>query len=84
MIKWSYSGLKEYVNCPRQYYETRVVKNFVKKQTGQMLYGTAVHSALEDYVKDGRPLERNYERYQSMLDALLSIDGERHAEYKMA
>lgn len=84
MIKWSYSGLKDYVNCPRQYYEVKVAKNFVKRPTQQMLYGTAVHSALEEYVKEGRPLEKNYERYQPMLDALLDIDGERYPEYRMA
>ena len=84
MIKWSYSGLKDYVNCPRQYYEVKVAKNFTKRPTQQMLYGTAVHKALEDYVGDGKPLEKNYERYQPMLDALLTIEGERLPEYRMA
>lgn len=84
MIKWSYSGLKDYVNCPRQYYEVKVAKNFTKRPTQQMLYGTAVHKALEDYVADNKPLEKNYERYQPMLDALLQIDGERFPEYRMA
>jgi CRISPR/Cas system-associated exonuclease Cas4 (RecB family) len=73
VIKWSYSGLKDYVNCPRQYYEVKVAKNFTKRPTQQMLYGTAVHKALEDYVGEGKPLEKNYERYQPMLDALLTI-----------
>lgn len=84
MIKWSYSGLKDYVNCPRQYYEVKVAKNFIKRPTQQMLYGTAVHKALEDYVGEGKPLEKNYERYQPMLDALLTIEGERLPEYRMA
>ena len=84
MIKWSYSGLKDYVNCPRQYYEVKVAKNFVKRPTEQMLYGTAVHNALENYVKKGEALQKNYERYQHMLDALLEIDGERLPEYRMA
>lgn len=84
MIKWSYSGLKDYVNCPRQYYEVKVAKTFFKKPTEQMLYGTAVHSALEDYVSKGKPLEKNYERYRPLLDALLEIEGERYPEYRMA
>ena len=29
MIKWSYSSLKQYKTCPKQYYEIRVAKNFV-------------------------------------------------------
>lgn len=84
MIKWSYSGLKEYVNCPHQYAEVKVKKNFVKKVTKEMLYGTEVHRALEDYVRDGTPLLKNYERYKPMLDALLEIEGIRYPEYKMA
>jgi hypothetical protein len=64
VIKWSYSGLKEYVNCPRQYYHTRVAKDFVKPPTEQMLYGTAVHQACEDYVRDMTPLAKNYERFK--------------------
>ena len=84
MIKWSYSGLKDYVNCPRQYYVVKVAKNFTKRPTQQMLYGTAVHKALVDYVGEGKPLEKNYERYQPMLDALLTIEGERLPEYRMA
>lgn len=84
MIKWSYSSLKDYVTCPRQYYEVKVAKTFFKKPTQQMLYGSAVHKALEDYTKEKVPLEKNYERYQPMLDALLDIDGEKLPEYRMA
>lgn len=84
MIKWSYSGLKEFTNCPKQYYHTRVAKDFVKLPTEQMLYGTAVHKACEDYVRDMTPLARNYERFKPMLDALLEIDGARYPEYRMA
>lgn len=84
MIKWSYSSLKDYVTCPRQYYEVKVAKTFFKKPTQQMLYGSAVHKALEDYTKEKVPLEKNYERYQPMLDALLDIDGEKLSEYRMA
>ena len=84
MIKWSFSSLKDYVTCPKQYYEVKVAKNFKKHPTQQMLYGLTVHKALEDYVTDNKPLEKNYERYQPMLDALLEIEGERYPEYRMA
>jgi len=26
---WSYSSLKQYQNCPKQYYEIRVLKNYL-------------------------------------------------------
>jgi len=83
-VKWSYSSLKDYVNCPKQYYEVKIVRNFTKKTTPQMLYGNEVHRALENYTKHRTPLPKNYARYQPPLDALLAIDGEVFPEYKMA
>lgn len=84
MTKWSFSGLKDFINCPRQYHQVKVKQNFVKKVTEQMLYGTAVHKALEDYVRDGTPLAKNYERFKDAVDALMQIPGERHPELQMA
>lgn len=83
-IQWSYSGLKDYQNCPRQYHEVKVLKNYTKKQTQQMLYGTQVHSALEDYVRDGKPLAKNYQQYQRQLDPLRDMPGQKYPEHKMA
>lgn len=83
-IQWSYSGLKDFVNCPRQYHEVKVLKRFQKKATQQMLYGTAVHSALEHYVKDGTPLAKNYQHYQKQLDPLREMPGEKFPEHQMA
>ena len=83
-IQWSYSGLKDYKNCPRQYQQVKVLKNFTKKQTQQMLYGTEVHKALEDYVKDGTPLLKNYQRYKKQLDPLREMTGTKYPEHEMA
>lgn len=82
-FKWSYSALKDYVNCPKQYQEVKVLKNFVKKPTQQMLYGTTVHSAIEDYVKDGKPLAKNYEAFKPTLDSFVNIEGTKYPEYRM-
>jgi ATP-dependent exoDNAse (exonuclease V) beta subunit len=83
-MKWSFSGLKDFDNCPRQYHETKVLKRHVKAVTQQMLYGTEVHKALEDYTRDKTPLPKNYERYAGQVDALLEIDGEKIVEHQMA
>jgi hypothetical protein len=81
---WSYSALKEYTNCPKQYQEIKVLKRVNKKTTTQMTYGTEVHKALEDYVRDGTPLLKNYERFKPVLDALVDIEGTKYPEYQMA
>lgn len=84
MIQWSFSSLKDYINCPKQYYHTKVAKDFIKKTTQQMLYGTEVHKACEDYVRDGTPLAKNYERFKPQLDALREIGGTKYCEHEMA
>ena len=81
---WSFSSLKEYVNCPRQYQELKVLKRYEKKATEQMLYGTAVHKACEDYVGQGIPLAKNYLRFKPALDALIEIPGTKYPEHEMA
>ena len=81
---WSFSALKDYVNCPRQYHETKVLQRYAKTATSQMLYGTAVHEACEKYVAEGLPLAKNYEQFKPLLDALLEIKGERYPECQMA
>jgi len=83
-IKWSYSGLKDYSNCPKQYQQVKVLKNFSKRPTQQMLYGTEVHTALENYVKDGTELAKNYQRYKKQLDPLRDMDGIKYPEHRMA
>lgn len=84
LIQWSFSSLKDFVNCPKQYYHTKVAKDFEKKATEQMLYGTEVHKALENYVRDGTPLAKNYERFKPQLDSLIAIAGSRYCEHEMA
>lgn len=81
---WSFSSLKDFVNCPRQYQEIKVLKRFEKKPTHQMLYGLEVHKACEDYVGQGKPLVKNYERFKPVLDTLVEIPGTKYPEHKMA
>lgn len=84
MVQWSYSSLKDFLNCPKQYYHTKVANDYAKKQTENMLYGSEVHKALEDYVRDGKPLAKNYEYVKPALDELLAIPGTKYPEHKMA
>ncbi len=84
MIKWSFSSLKDYVNCPKQYQEIKVLQNVVKKVSSQMQYGTDVHKALEEYAVSGKALPIHYSKFKKMVDVLLNINGQKYIEYKMA
>jgi len=81
---WSYSSLKQYQNCPKQYQEIRVLKNYIVKENQAMLYGKEVHTALEEYVRDNKPLAKNYQRFKGMVDSLVNIKGDKYVEYEMA
>ena len=81
---WSYSALKEYLNCPKQYQELKVLKRYEKSTSEQMLYGTEVHKALEDYVRDNVPLAKNYQRFKGIVDVLITIEGAKYPEHKVA
>ena len=81
---WSYSALKQYQNCPKQYYEIKVAQNYTIIPSEKMIYGTEVHKALEDYVRDGVALVKNYERFKSVVDELIAIPGTKYPEYEMA
>jgi CRISPR/Cas system-associated exonuclease Cas4 (RecB family) len=82
-IQWSFSSLKDFVGCPKRYYEVKVAKSFETKITQAITYGKEVHSALEHYVRDGVELPTNYKRFQEAVDALLMIPGVRYCEHEM-
>jgi len=81
---WSFSSLKGFLTCPKQYYHTRVTKEYTSAPTAATLYGTEFHKACEDYVRDQTPLDARFAHVQPMLDALRGIKGERLCELKMA
>lgn len=83
-VQWSFSSLKDYVNCPRQYHEVKVLQRFTKSASKQMLYGSAVHKALEDYTRENKELPKNYQRFKPIVDAFLAIPGDKYPEYEMA
>ena len=83
-VQWSFSSLKDFIGCPRRYYEVKVCNNFEQKITHALTYGKDVHSALEHYVRDGTELPANYKRFQKAVDELIQIPGEKFCEREMA
>jgi len=49
-----------------------------------MTYGNEAHKAMENYVRDGTPLAKNYSQYQPVLDVLVEKSGVKYPEHKMA
>jgi len=80
---WSYSSITLFDQCPKKYYHLRVVKDIKEPESEAMLYGTAVHTAAENYIKDGTPIPAKYNYMESMLQKLANIKGEKLCEHKM-
>lgn len=82
-MKWSYSSMKLFEQCPRKYYHLRVVKDILEPESEAMLYGTRFHEAAEFYMRDGTPLPDYFKFAKHALDSLRQIEGEKFCEYKM-
>jgi hypothetical protein len=80
---WSYSSISTFKQCPRKYYRLKVVKDIKEPEAAHLLYGTAVHKAAEEYVRDGTPIPEKYAFIKPQLDSLIKIEGVKHCEIKM-
>ena len=82
---WSYSSLKKFKTCPKQFYEVKVAKNFVEPESTEATrYGKSFHLAAEEYVRDGTPLPEYFMYAKPHLDTLRTIPGVKYCEYEMA
>ena len=80
---WSYSSLKTFQQCPKKYFHLKVAKD-IKDTPGQAaLYGSAVHKAAEDHVRDGKPIPNKYGYMEPILDSLKKIKGIFHCELEL-
>lgn len=82
-LKWSYSSLGLFQQCPRKYYHLRVLKDIKEPETTAILYGKEVHLALEEYIRDGKPIPAKFSQFQAVADMLNNVEGEKLCEYKM-
>ena len=58
---WSYSALKTYETCPRKYQAEKVTKEVPFTQTDATIYGTELHLAAEEYIRDGKPIDPRFD-----------------------
>ena len=80
---WSFSKIKSFEQCPKKFYHLKVAKDYKEPETEAMLYGTAVHEAAEEYIRDGKPLPPEYDYIKAPLDSLNMKKGNKLCEYEM-
>ena len=80
---WSYSKIKSFETCPKQFYHTNVLKEFPFQDTTATLYGKEFHTACEEYIRDGKPLPPQFSFMEETMQRLAAMPGEKHCELKM-
>ena len=83
LIPWSYSKLKAFETCPKQFYHVKILKQYPQEETDAMRYGTDVHLACEEHIRDNKPIPKKYNYVQPALDALKRKKGKKLCEYEL-
>jgi hypothetical protein len=83
MPAWSYSSITLFEQCPKKYYHLRISKDIVEPESEQMIYGKEVHTAAEEYIRDGKEIPAKFAFIKPMVDKLKDLPGEKLCEYKM-
>jgi len=82
---FSYSSLKKFKLCPRQYGEVVVYRNYQDVFTSPKGdYGDKLHKAAESYVKSGGTMDAEFQFLQPALDVLRHMPGDKLTEHRMA
>jgi len=80
---WSFSKIKAFEQCPKQFYHEKILKEFPFVETAATRYGTEFHTAAEGYIRDGKPLEDRFTFALDMLESLKAKKGNKIPEQKM-
>lgn len=80
---WSFSKIKNFETCPRQFYHVTVLNEFPFKDTPATIYGKEFHTACEEYIRDGKPLPPQFSFMEETMQKLAALPGEKHCELKM-
>ena len=83
IASWSFSRLKNFETCPKQFYHVSVLKEHPVVETDAMLYGTAMHKAAEDYIGSDVPIPPQFDYVKDALDELKEIRGVKLCEQKL-
>jgi RecB family exonuclease len=83
MKAWSYSSLKQFENCPKQFFHIRVAKDVQDQQGEAARWGELVHKAFEDRARDDTPLPDHLSQHEPMMQKLLALPGRRLIEERM-
>lgn len=80
---WSFSRIKAFEQCPKQFYHEKVLKQYPFIQTEAMIYGNQFHKACEDYIGKGEPIPERFMYIKDALDRLNQRKGVKICEQRL-
>ena len=80
---WSFSRLKSFEQCPKQFYHMKIAKDYTESETEAMRYGTEAHLVAEEFIRDGKPVPAKFAYMKDVLEALNRRRGNKTTEIKM-
>lgn len=80
---WSYSRIKSFEQCPKQFYHMKIAKDYKEPHTEAMRYGTELHGVAEDFIRDGTPIPNKFAFLNGPLEALRRRQGNKFTEMRM-
>ena len=80
---WSFSRLKSFEQCPKQFYHMKIAKDYTEAETDAMRYGTEAHLVAEEFIRDGKPVPAKFAYMKDVLEALNRRRGNKITEIKM-
>lgn len=66
----SFSAMDKFANCPRKFFLYDVAKTIQEPESDAMKEGFRVHKAMADFIKDGKPLPPDMERFADWVTTM--------------
>jgi hypothetical protein len=63
---WSYTALSTFLKCPRQAAHRFVYRDVPQPESDAMRFGSDVHKALEERLREGKPLTVSFVRWEPL------------------
>jgi len=83
-LPWSPSSLDKFINCPKQFYETNVLKKYKTQKTPEIIWGEKVHKDFELRQKDKTELPKELHEHEDYMLSLELGPGTIYTEQKIA
>ena len=80
---WSFSRIKAFEQCPKQFYHMKIAKDYKETYTEAMRYGAEAHLVAEEYIRDGKPIPDKFAYLRGPLESLNRRRGKKFTEIKM-